>query len=341
MSQLSFLFSQQRHLLHRCSSADLRQSGPCEGLEVIPGNPNSQIRDTLRSSLNGNRIARSEPAVISVGGVLHLPPAPLPGIFVSVNIQHGRVHMMSDKDRLMTNEELVAAIQSGNDINGNTERLYADNYGLLLKTARKFAAFAEMDDLLQEAFFHVKTAAERYDPDRGATFATYLVSVLERGFRRYCARYGTADVRLVSLNTELEEGCEIIDLLPDPRDEFEELEDLMAAETLRRDLWAVVDQLPDDEAEVIKRRFCRRQQFKEIATATNVNVRTVTNRYQRALRKLTAASVKARIRKYLDDQALCIALRSGTGTFQTTRTSSTERAALWRMEHEKAFGNRL
>lgn len=85
----------------------------------------------------------------------------------------------------MENEELIAAIQNGADRQQNLERLYIQNKGFMLERARKYAAFADVEDLMQEAFFALENAADTFDSSRGVKFITHLCYHLKAVFSRF------------------------------------------------------------------------------------------------------------------------------------------------------------
>lgn len=85
----------------------------------------------------------------------------------------------------MDNEELVTAIRNGADRQNNMERLYLQNKGIMLKIARRYAAFADIDDLMQEAYFALENAVNTYDNTCGAKFTTHLSYHLKGAFFRF------------------------------------------------------------------------------------------------------------------------------------------------------------
>ena len=60
----------------------------------------------------------------------------------------------------MTNEELVRLIQDGIDTKANLWELYDRNRGFIADTVGRYSAYAEMDDLMQEAYFGLARAVE-------------------------------------------------------------------------------------------------------------------------------------------------------------------------------------
>lgn len=92
-----------------------------------------------------------------------------------------------------TNEVLVKLFQDATDHREQMEylkELYQDNYLFILKVCRKFSAFEEIDDLAQEAFFGLRIAVERYDPDQGVPFVNYAAIWIEQALRRYLENCG-------------------------------------------------------------------------------------------------------------------------------------------------------
>lgn len=85
----------------------------------------------------------------------------------------------------MTNEELVFEIQQGNDKKQNLERLYNKNRGLIWRAANRLSGFSDIDDLTQEGYIALQEAAERYDPEGGASFATYAFEHIYRSLQNY------------------------------------------------------------------------------------------------------------------------------------------------------------
>ena len=85
----------------------------------------------------------------------------------------------------MTNEELVARIQSGIDEADNMLSLWQQNRGLIHAIARKYAAYEEMEDLEQQGYFGLCDAVRCYDPEAGAAFSSYAVIWIKQSLQRY------------------------------------------------------------------------------------------------------------------------------------------------------------
>lgn len=72
-----------------------------------------------------------------------------------------------------TNEDLVLALQGTAHKADLLERLYKRNLPILRQWLAPYSCYAELDDLLQESFFGLAKAAEKYNPAAGASFITY------------------------------------------------------------------------------------------------------------------------------------------------------------------------
>ena len=87
----------------------------------------------------------------------------------------------------MTNEKRIKEIQAGREKKENLEQLWEQNRGLVCQIARKYAAFADQEELLQEGYLALHKAAYAYHSDKGA-FSTFLYCTLSRAFSRYIGR---------------------------------------------------------------------------------------------------------------------------------------------------------
>ena len=89
----------------------------------------------------------------------------------------------------MTNEELVQRIQTGaEDKTPLYGQLYDQNKGLIRIIAKRYACGEPLEDLMQEAYFPLVTAANNYEQGKGASFATYAGTAIGRHLFQYRAR---------------------------------------------------------------------------------------------------------------------------------------------------------
>ena len=79
----------------------------------------------------------------------------------------------------MSNEELVTQYHQAGDP-AALEALYFQNMGLIRKTVLKYYQTPEdIEDAQQDAFFVLLSAADQYDPGRGASFSTFFGHMME------------------------------------------------------------------------------------------------------------------------------------------------------------------
>ena len=97
---------------------------------------------------------------------------------------------------------------------------------------------------------------------------------------------------------------------------------------LARVIWPLVGGLPDEQEQVIRRRYLGRESMRDIAKGigvTNDKARQIEKKALRALRYSDGAEA---LRPFLPDGAGSEAYAGGSQTFKQTWTSSTERVAL-------------
>lgn len=85
----------------------------------------------------------------------------------------------------MTNEQLVARIQAGEDTADNMLRLWRQNEGFIAKMAKRYQGYAELDDLKQEGYIGLCEAARQYDPEQEASFISYAAFWIRQAMKRY------------------------------------------------------------------------------------------------------------------------------------------------------------
>lgn len=109
----------------------------------------------------------------------------------------------------------------------------------------------------------------------------------------------------------------------------DELVDRMEQKQLSKVLWGCVEDLPGEQAEVIRRRYKLDQRNAEIAEKLNIEPTTVTRLHQKAIATLYKPETRYKLQRFLPEYWQAKAYQgAGVGTFQRTWTSSTERTAL-------------
>lgn len=92
----------------------------------------------------------------------------------------------------MTNEELIARIRNRIDTAECMKQLWQRNSPFVAQIAKRYAAYEDIDDLMQEGFIGLCNAVECYNPDGGAKFLTYAAFWIRQAIKRYVDNYGSA-----------------------------------------------------------------------------------------------------------------------------------------------------
>lgn len=86
----------------------------------------------------------------------------------------------------MTNEELVRLAQTSDNPAKYYEELYTQNLGFIRRVVQPYAVTAsDLEDLLQEAYFAIVEAAQRFDLSRDVKFSTYAKFWILRSCQEY------------------------------------------------------------------------------------------------------------------------------------------------------------
>jgi len=88
----------------------------------------------------------------------------------------------------MTNEQIVSEIQSGICVSDNMQELYEQNRGIIYEIAKKYSAYDDLEDLMQESYFALHSAVQSYTSDRDACFITYFRLCLENHLISYLGK---------------------------------------------------------------------------------------------------------------------------------------------------------
>lgn len=90
----------------------------------------------------------------------------------------------------MTNEELVQSIQDGFFVTEYMEKLYNNNLGMINKIIKKYTAYAETEDLLQESYFGLWEAVQHYESSENVLFIVYAAYWIRQSAIRYLEKCG-------------------------------------------------------------------------------------------------------------------------------------------------------
>lgn len=256
----------------------------------------------------------------------------------------------------MSNEELVALIQSGG----------RDKLPELWEQVEKFVALqarrrvllsgglggVEAEDLYQSGYIALVAAVDSYDPETGRSFISWLALALKTAFAEaggYRSRKQARDPlhRAGSLDAPIggdEDNGTVGDLQADPSaaQDFQSAEDRLYLEQLHNALEKDLAELPDDQAETLRRRFYQNRSLKEIAASEGVYPETARQWQEKGLRALRR---RRELRKFVEERTPYY-LRVGVSEFQRTGESAVERivfkreklAALWDGGHKEEEG---
>jgi len=141
----------------------------------------------------------------------------------------------------------------------------------LLRRARTILRNPEdAEEVVQDAFTKMYLYADKYRPQEGASFSSWMYTILNRvAYTKYVARRKESGHR-----AELEP--EHYESLPDARAEF--LEDL----SIRDEVIAALARLPETSAKILRLQFIEGKSQEEIAEKEGLSVPAVKTRVHRA-----------------------------------------------------------
>ena len=91
------------------------------------------------------------------------------------------------------NETLVDAFQHTQNRAEQKQylaELYQNNYLYFLKICKRYSAYEDIDDLMQEVFFFFRVAVDRYNPEQGVPFINYVAIWIEQSISAYIESCG-------------------------------------------------------------------------------------------------------------------------------------------------------
>ena len=91
----------------------------------------------------------------------------------------------------MTNEQLVARIQAGENVADNMAQLYEQVKSFIHSIVWKYKDSGELEDLEQEGYLALYPAIDGFDPAAGCKFLTYAEHWIRQRIRRYLQMNGS------------------------------------------------------------------------------------------------------------------------------------------------------
>jgi len=141
----------------------------------------------------------------------------------------------------------------------------------LLRRARKILLNPEdAEEAVQDAFTKMYLYADKYHPQEGASFSSWMYTILNRvAYTKYVAR-----------RKEWEKTAELVpehyESLPDAKAEF--LEDL----SVRDEVISALAKLPETAAKILRLQFIEGKSQEEIAASEGLSIPAVKTRVHRA-----------------------------------------------------------
>ena len=169
---------------------------------------------------------------------------------------------------LLTDAEILARSQKEPDLFALLVRRYE---AALLRRARTILKSPEdAEEVVQDAFTKMYLYADRYHAQEGASFSSWMYTILNRvAYTKYVARRKDWD-KTVELEPEHYES------LPDAHAEF--LEDL----SIRDEVVAALTKLPEAAAKILRLQFIEGKTQEEIAQTEDLSIPAVKTRVHRA-----------------------------------------------------------
>lgn len=210
----------------------------------------------------------------------------------------------------MTNEELAAAIQSG-----ETERmaeLWAGVENLVKWKANRILnalsapVDVEFDDLCNAGYIALTKAVPTYKADSGA-FSTWFMFYLQRAFAEVTGYRKGKQKRdplhtALSLDAPLQDadGLTLADSLAADTDMETEVIASMQQSELRRELESILQQIGGIGAQVMRLRYFENMPYERIAAALHISIAQARQEGNKAMARLREPDIIERLRPFRD-----------------------------------------
>lgn len=144
-------------------------------------------------------------------------------------------------------------------------------------------------------------------------------------------KVGSLDIPLPGIE---DSDISVGDAVADQTDQYADVLDNMERQQLKAVLWPMVDTLPGNEPEIIRKRYQEGLTFKEIGEELGLSMEAVRQWERKGLGELRKPSRSRILEEFLEDSRIYNSALHGNGvsSFNRTWTSSTERVALKRYE---------
>ena len=252
----------------------------------------------------------------------------------------------------MTNEELVAEIQSGNS--EAMEQLWNQCYKYIRKTANRWAAATQtrpgfdIEDLMQSAFLALYDAVNGFRADKGKSFIGYLDMCLKGEFTKVCGNRTVRDRKdplnnCLSLDYPIESDDgdsktqTMVDFIKDPVRAEDAIEDAIFMQQCAEVIKTELQKLPENQEQAIASYYLNGKNYSEIAEDMQCTGSYVGALVKKGLRTLKRSVTLKRIfddMNYYSDRNLY--RNTGYTSWKRTGSSVQEYEVIRKEEQENA-----
>ncbi len=213
----------------------------------------------------------------------------------------------------MTNEEIVALIQSGRD--DLTATVWQQCERFIAQQSNRWAyawqgrGGVTFDDLYQTGFLALLEAVRTYNPEKGVKFISWLGTCLRTpflaavGYRTERQRRDPIEAA-ASLEAPVEgtEGLTVADMVADPLDCIAAVDRKIFLQQLHAALDEALDRLPQEQARAVRRRFYEGLSFAQAAELDHTTPDAVKRQEAAAMQQLRRKESARRLRAFLDER---------------------------------------
>jgi len=235
----------------------------------------------------------------------------------------------------MSNEEIVSLIQSGNvnyfaDLWEQIERLVQWKANRIISAIGSRAG-TEFDDLYQSGYLAMVAAVNTYDSESGS-FAGWFMLHLRTAFAEATGTRSQKQAKdpihsAMSLNCPLCDDSDadlLLAVIPDPIGEIslQNVEERIYQQQLHNALTAALEKLPDNERDVIQKKYLEGIPVEQIAVETGTTREVIRQNEKNGLRQLRHPANAKLLRPFYDFDYYGL---SGLSAFKNTGMSVQER----------------
>jgi len=227
------------------------------------------------------------------------------------------------------------------------ERLVAWQASIII-TKLSPAAGVTFEDLYNSGYIALCDAVQRYEPNTGEFVSLFMLCLKTAFVQASGARTRTAmkdplrQFDTDSLNALLpgSDKTTLEDTIPDVRDDFEKAEERIYQQQLHDELERVLNSIPSEEAETVRRRYYDDLSIKATADAMNIEPAKARQLEGYALRHLRAPKLSRSLRQFIEETTPYY-LHVGSHRFMSTGTSAVEEIVLRREQLTEQYADAL